>query len=261
VSSECRTAEDAGRPPRGRAALAVFLAALMLATLGFTALGIWQLQRLQWKLALIERVESRIHAAPVAAPGPAEWPRIGAATHEYRRIRLQGRFLAGHDIRVQASTVLGSGFWLLSPLQTADGVIVLVNRGFVPSGWRGETLPAPAEVSGLLRLSEPGGAFLRRNDPAAGRWYSRDVAAIAAAQGLHNVAPYFVDAAAPAETAAIPSTTAGVTLGPDAGWPRPGLTVVRFRNPHLGYALTWFALALMNAGAAVYVARDACRRR
>ena len=43
-------------------------------------------------------------------------------------------------------------------------------------------------------MTEPGGGFLRRNDPAAGRWHSRDVRAIAAARGLDEVAPYFIDA-------------------------------------------------------------------
>ncbi|TIT63608.1 MAG: SURF1 family protein, partial [Mesorhizobium sp.] len=64
------------------------------------------------------------------------------------------------------------------------------------------------------------------------RWYSRDVAAIATAHGLtSNVAPYFVDAEASRME----------------GWPRGGLTVVTFRNSHLVYALTWFALAAMLA--------------
>src|SRR3546814_6228890 len=55
---------------------------------------------------------------------------------------------------------------------------------------------ATVRVTGLLRMSEPGGAFLHHNDPDNGRWYSRDVAAIAAAQGLAGtkVAPYFIDA-------------------------------------------------------------------
>ena len=43
-------------------------------------------------------------------------------------------------------------------------------------------------------MTEPQGGFLRSNDPAHDRWYSRDVAAIAAARGLHDVTPFFVDA-------------------------------------------------------------------
>jgi surfeit locus 1 family protein len=153
----------------------------------------------------------------------------------------------GREVLVAATTELGAGYWVLAPLRTEAGYWLLVNRGFVPPDQRGQVPPAdPAQpVTGLLRFSEPGGRLLQKNDPAAGRWYSRDVAAIAAAQGLEGpVAPYFLDA-----------------QGPASGWPRAGLTVVRFRNDHLVYALTWFALAAMMAAAIVYLLLDAQRGR
>ncbi|WP_298279431.1 SURF1 family protein [uncultured Bradyrhizobium sp.] len=225
---------------------------LVLLTLGMlgvallSALGVWQIERRTWKLALIERVEQRMHAVPVAPPPPSAWPAVTAASDEYRRVTLRGSFLDADETLVQAVTADGPGFWVLTPLQVADGTTVLVNRGFVPPDRRdpatrrgGEPL-GPVSVTGLLRVSEPNGGFLRSNDPAAGRWYSRDVAAIAAVHGLSNVAPFFVDADA--------------TPNP-GGYPVGGLTIVRFPNNHLIYALTWFALALMLAGALLRVAR------
>lgn len=244
--------------PRSRTALIALVTALLVATSSFTALGIWQLYRLQWKLALVERVEARIHATPEATPGPALWPAISAAKDEYRHVYLRGRFLDGHDTLSKALSELGSGFWLLSPFQQTDGSIVLVNRGFVPENWQDGDIPTVTEVTGLLRISEPGGGFLRHNDAVNARWYSRDVAAIAAAQKLSPVAPYFVDADAVSGTGKSIVSPEGVTLanGASTGWPRAGLTVTRFSNNHLGYALTWFVLALMCAGAAVYLVRD-----
>ena len=41
--------------------------------------------------------------------------------------------------------------------------------------------------------------------------------------------------------------------------PRGGLTVVAFRNSHLVYALTWFALAAMSLWGAVFVWRGGGR--
>lgn len=214
---------------------------------GFVALGGWQLERRVWKLDLIERVERRVQAAPVAPPPAAAWGRISAADDEYRRVRLSGRFLPQLDTRVQAVTTHGPGFWLLTPLELDGGGIVLVNRGFVPSPDAAvATPPGPLQLDGLLRLSEPGGGFLRRNDPAAQRWYSRDVAAIVAARGLPDAAPFFVDAGA------------DPSAGPDQ--PVGGLTVISFHNSHLVYAITWFVLALMVAAAAVYVAVQNARR-
>lgn len=224
----------------------------------FVALGVWQVQRLAWKNDLVARVEARVNAAPVPAPAALEWPtlRSDPGGFEYRRVRLEGEFQRSGEQLVQASTDLGAGHWVLTPLQLRDGSLVLVNRGFVPSAsqWRAARAAirceGPVSVTGLLRLSEPGGGFLRQNDPAGGRWYSRDVPAMAAAAGLppSRVAPFFVDAAADAPCAS-------------AQGPAGGLTVLRFSNSHLVYALTWFALAAMTVVAVVFVQRDAARRR
>jgi len=246
-----------GAAPRRRRALVALVAAAMLACAGFAALSVWQLHRLAWKRALIARVEAHLQAAPVEAPGPARWSLLTRESDEYRRVRLRGRFLPDAATPVRALTALGGGYWILAPLQTEQGAIVLVNRGFVPPEMLQSVRAAPVagevEITGLLRFSEPGGAFLQPNDPAADRWTSRDVAAIAAARGLAArtagapLAPYFVDAEADPRS-------------PDA-WPRAGLTVVRFSNNHLAYAVTWFVLALGSAGAAAFAIADARRRR
>ncbi|WP_232375670.1 SURF1 family protein [Mesorhizobium comanense] len=214
---------------------------MLLALLGvlvFVGLGVWQLERRVWKLDLIARVDQRIHAPAVAAPGPESWSGMTAAGYEYSHVRLAGRFMDGANTLVQAVTELGGGYWVLTPMRTDRGFVVLVNRGFIPQERKaefeseGSGSSAPATIDGLLRVTEPGGGFLRNNDAAGNRWYSRDVAAIAAARGLTgDVAPYFVDAQA---------------SGIDS-WPRGGLTVVSFRNSHLVYALTWFTLAAMLA--------------
>ncbi len=226
----------------------VAVAAVLAAIVLFLGLGVWQVQRLFWKLDLVERVDARLAAAPVAAPGPGAWDGLTRDADEYARVTVTGRFLHDREVRSLAVTDLGSGYWVMTPLAGA-GFTVLVNRGFVPQDRRDPAtreegqVPGTVTVSGLLRLSEPGGGFLRTNDPDAGRWYSRDVAAIAAAAGVGGaVAPYFIDADA--------------TPNP-GGLPVGGLTVVRFRNTHLSYALTWFALAAGLAYLAVRSRRSA----
>ncbi|KAB8314464.1 SURF1 family protein [Tolypothrix campylonemoides VB511288] len=243
-----RTAPLPGRARRG--AFVALAIALAVAFAGFVALGAWQLQRMQWKHDLIARVEARVGAPPVALPPRARWPSIDARRDEYRRVRVSGSYLANAEARTQAVTELGAGHWVLTALRAVDGGIVLVNRGFVPIGAQPDPAPAgPVVVTGLLRITEPGGGFLRRNDPRADRWYSRDVAAIAEARGLppEATAPFFVDAEAAAGAAA-------------ERWPRAGMTVVRFRDPHLTYALTWFALAALTAWAALRLRRFERRR-
>ncbi len=257
MSSVAGGSLEAARAPMSTRALCALGSIALLIFSGLVALGSWQLERRAWKLDLIDRVQQRVHALPVAAPGRVEWPRVSAARDEYRRVRLSGSFLHEHTTKVQASTVLGVGHWLLTPLRTADGSVVLINRGFVASRQREPAAVAAAgpagtvSVTGLLRVSEPGGFFLRRNDPAAGRWHSRDVEAIAAARGLSGVAPYFIDAAASLQQ--VDGSVEATPIG--------GLTVTDFPNNHLVYALTWYALALMVAAAAARLTFEELRLR
>lgn len=216
--------------PRRRTNL-VIIAALLMTFCGFTALGIWQVHRLAWKRDLIARVDARVTAPPVAAPARTDWPHVSVQGDEYRRVHVTGKYLAGKDTLVDALTERGSGDWVLSPMQTGDG-IVLLNRGFVPKNTPAAPVPGnEVTVTGLLRISEPDGRVLRPNQPELDRWFSRDVQAIAEKRGLQDVAPYFIDAAFDANA---------------AEYPRGGMTVIQFRNNHLSYLLTWFTLALMT---------------
>lgn len=208
---------DGRKPPLKR--LLLIGLALVFAIL-FTGLGVWQLERRAWKLELIARVQSRVHVPAV--------PLAQAKPDEYRRVRVTGIFVRDRDTLTQALTERGAGYWVLTPLRTSQGV-VLINRGFVPPEHRAPGLAhGLVTVTGLIRVSEPRGGFLRANQPGANRWYSRDVMAIARAKRLGPVASFFIDADA--------------TPNP-GGYPIGGLTVVRFRNAHLVYALTWFVLA------------------
>ena len=234
--------------PRSTGVLALLGVAAVLVLTVLTGLGTWQVQRLGWKLALIDRVDRRVRASPVEAPDARSFD---PAADEYRHVRVSGTFLVDRSTDVLAVTAYGSGFWVLAPLRRQDGSIVLVNRGFAPAdkrdpaGWGRPNDARDTTVTGLLRLTEPNGAFLRRNDPTANRWFSRDVAAIAAARSLDRVAPYFIDA----------------EPGPPGTLPIGGLTVTTFPNNHLVYALTWYTLAAMLAGAMLWVARDEWRLR
>jgi surfeit locus 1 family protein len=217
-------------------------------------LGNWQLDRRIWKLDLMQRVETRVHASPESAPDVTRWQTISKNTDEYRRVSVSGNFLSDKDTLVVAATEQGSGYWVLTPFQRVDESIVLVNRGFISQGVQ----PAPAltglqQVVGLLRMTEPEGSVLRTNEPVLDRWYSRDVTAIATHQKV-IAAPYFIDAEKRGlEKPPLPAQIGQVPVG--------GLTRINFYNNHMVYAITWYGLAIMIIGAGVIIVRENRRSR
>ncbi|WP_334119815.1 SURF1 family protein [Limnobacter sp.] len=229
--------------------LGIALAAFFFAV--FFALGTWQVYRLDYKLDLIDRVESRVHAQPVGAPVQAQWSAVSRETHEYLSVKVQGELLPRYTTRVQANTALGAGHWLMTPLRSGGGEIVWINRGYIPldqpDPMTAENTQGQFEVRGLLRISEAGGAFLRENDPKGNRWYSRDIAALSTHHGLQPAAPYFIDVGTPRN---LGDEITGFT---PKTYPVDGLTVIKFHNSHLVYAVTWYALALMVAGITVWL--------
>lgn len=211
-------------PPRRPIWVRIVLLGLCAAlVVVFVSLGNWQMRRLDWKLDLIDAVEARAFGNTVAMPEVFD-----PEAHAYLRVRVIGQ-PANQILRVKAVTELGPGHWIMSPLETESGVI-WINRGLVtassgpPSTWTA----MPDTLEGLLRPSEPEGTLLERNDPEADRWVSRDTMAMSQAQGLGPTLPFFLDAD---------------HVGEPEAWPRGGLTIVKFRNTHLSYALTWYAMA------------------
>lgn len=244
------------RPSPLRRLLPVALAALV-AFLVLIGLGTWQLERLAWKQDLIAKVEARIHQPPLPAPDEANWSQVTFEADEYRPVQVQGRFR--HDLEVQVYALIdrtptgggGPGYWVVTPLEMADGATILVNRGFVPPERRDPAsrvqglVPGVVTVTGLLRLPEEAGLFTPGNDPARDSWFVRDPVAIGGAKGVLRVAPFFIDA----DATPVPG-----------GLPQGGLTRISFPNRHLEYALTWYGLAASLLGVFLVYARGRLRR-
>ncbi len=223
------------------------------------SLGLWQWQRLHWKEALIAQVDSRIHAAPVPAPGPAAWPSLDLAEADFTPVTVSGTFLADKEALLYATLsepkgpIGGVGWSVFVPLVTDAGWIVYVNRGFVPDQRRDPATRAEGEpkgrvtVTGLLRRPERPMHLFGDGMSRDNQWFAREPALFARAAGLPTaeVAPYSIDADA--------------TPNP-GGLPQGGETLVVFSNNHLQYVITWFGLALALVGVFVAYARGVLRR-
>jgi surfeit locus 1 family protein len=193
------------------------------------ALGMWQLERLQWKLALIASVNRHMAAAPVTLEEIAAMP---ADEAQYRHVTLHGHFDHAKEAYVFTTDTSGAPVYhVLTPFVTDGGKTLVVDRGAVPkekldSASRAAGNPSgETAVTGVWRTPDPPGLFTPAPDSAHRIWYARDLSGIAKADQV-TLSDFVV-------------IEADATPNP-GGWPRGGQTVVSFRNEHLSYAVTWF---------------------
>ena len=208
------------------------------------SLGTWQLQRKAWKENLIATLTARIHQAPQALPPRAQWPQLDEAGSEYARVRFTATFLPGEAFVYTAGSplrtdVTGQGFWVFAPARLADGVTVLVNRGFVPTDRQDAAtrsqglLAGPVDIVGYIRWPESRGMFAPADDVKANVFFARDLKAMAAAHNWTAHAPFYVDQEGPV---------------PPGGLPKPGPIDIKLPNNHGQYVVTWYGLALALIG-------------
>ena len=232
--------------PRSRSgpwAIGIVLAALSV----LLGLGVWQLQRLAWKTALIELRETRLAEPPITLPAVSGDPETMIDELAHRRVVATGTFLHDREIYLTTTRQGRFGFRVITPLRRADGTTVLVDRGWVPQEARDPAhrlagqIVGEVTVQGLLRGPGARGWFAPDNDPARNYWFWRDVAAMAVFAGV-DAPPLVIEA--------------DDTPNP-GGLPIGSKMEVKLRNEHLQYAIIWFALAVVLAVIAVMARRQA----
>lgn len=202
------------------------MAAAMFAAL--VALGLWQMQRLEWKETLLAKVEARMAMDPERIidkiDAPQDW--------EYRRVSLYGKYVNHHPLLIQPRTHKGqNGYHVIMPFDIYKGGIVFVNRGWVPQDYPIKKLNVPSlrrTVEGVVQIPAKG-RFTPENDPDKDYWYWADIAAMAKKAGIENPLPVLV------------------TLPPQAEdvYPTGYEVTSNLRNNHRLYALFWFSMALV----------------
>lgn len=182
-------------------------------------LGTWQMQRLQWKQAVLAEIEARIVADPVPLPADPQDQR-----DRYLPVQAEG-VLTGEGLRVLASRkMVGAGYRRIAVMETG-GRRVLVDLGFVAEGEAVDLPQGPVRVVGNLHWPSEVDSYTPKPDEKTGLWFARDVPAMA--QALH-ADPVLIVARDPVvpQIEPLPVDTSSIP------------------NDHLGYAATWFSLAL-----------------
>jgi surfeit locus 1 family protein len=189
------------------------------------SLGVWQLQRLAWKEAVIAEIDARIGAAPVDLPATPD-----PVADRFLPVVAAGK-LTEQELDVLVSRKqIGPGYRVIAVMETESGRRVMVDRGFLAENARGlPRVTTTLEVMGNLVWPDEVDGFTPAPDAQRAIWFARDVPAMAAAL---NTEPLLIVArkdtgdgieAMPVDSSAIP-------------------------NDHLNYAITWFLLALVWSG-------------
>ncbi len=186
-------------------------------------LGVWQVQRLAWKSAILAQIEAQIAADPV--------PLLSGPLEEFQAVEAEGR-ITGEEAHVLTSIKpIGAAFRIVSVFETG-GRRVLLDRGAVPVEDKDAPRPpVEARITGNFRTVQETDSFTPDPDLARNYWFARDVPAMAAAldtEPLLVILRTTTEADPPVRPQ--PVDTAGIP------------------NNHLQYALTWFSLALAWAG-------------
>jgi surfeit locus 1 family protein len=213
------------------------LTILLIPALGLLiGLGVWQSQRLAWKTDLIARAE-----AAAAQPPALLTDVLAAPDPEFRKALVLCRGLPTAPFVELRSIQEGEpGFRLISAcVPEAGAQTFLVDRGFIPErvAERPRVAPSTLPLSLTVELRRTPAQGGMTPAPEGRVFYGRDNAAMAEALG----------AAAPSEF----TLYALVTPNPETEALIASVPPAAFSNNHLGYAITWFGLALALAGVSI----------
>lgn len=236
------------RSPKWIAGIVIALVAIVL----FVTLGLWQVRRLDERRSLNATIQDRMTATPddladvLVQFGPAP------EDLEYRRVSVTGEYDLADEVIVQARSQGGrSGHHAATPLLTAGGDLLVVNRGWVPIDVAGPPVEGAAPptgavtVTGILRKSETFGPL--GSIPESGpldRIGRIDLPTLETAWGT-EVLPVFL--ALESQQPAQPGDLPDPLLLPRIGEGR-----------HLSYAIQWFLFAgVVVVGFPILVVRTA----
>lgn len=198
------------------------------------ALGVWQVERRDWKHALLARIEAQRAAPPRDLVEVLTGPE---AERDFAHVEADGVLDATRGVHLFAPEGQGEAdYRIIAPLDYGEGRVILVDLGTITETQKkalSAPVPAalggPMHVEGILRPSEGSGWTTAAPDTKTHRWYARDVPAIAAALGLSDIPPFIIQSETP-----VPG-----------GVPRPVPFRPEISDNHLAYAVTWFSLALI----------------
>ena len=197
--------------------------------------GTWQIKRLYWKEALIQRYITESQSKPISNLSEVSKSKV----NEFKAVEISGKFLHNNEIYITGKTYEGNaGFHVVTPFKMENNKIVLINRGWVSEGYKNPNkrkfslVKGKVKLKGIIRYPQKKGYFVPDNDGINGFWFTiipNQIFNFIKINTDFAVNDYYIDALRLGEKITLP-------IGVDG---KPNL-----RNQHLSYAITWYGLAL-----------------
>ncbi len=191
-------------------------------------LGVWQVQRLEWKSAIIAKIDAKITAAPVDLPAA-----VSAQEDIYLPVTVQGRLLGPEALVITGLGQAGPGYRVIGAVELAGNARkIMVDLGYVAEADRDFVRPSGLmTITGNLNWPAEKDRFTPEPDLLRDIWFARDVERMANVLGTEQilVVARSVDPAI-AVLSPLPVDTSSIP------------------NDHLTYAITWFSLAVVWLG-------------
>ena len=191
------------------------------------SLGVWQVQRLAWKNAVLDEIETRISAPPVPLPAVPD-----ANGDRYLPVAITGR-TTGDELHLLVSLKgTGPGYRIVSAFETSDRRRIMLDEGYIRTTEKDTARPvSDLTITGNLHWPVEVDGFTPDPQLDDNIWFARDVPAMAAALGAEQTLVIARSVSPPdARPTPLPVDSAGIP------------------NDHLEYAITWFSLALVWLG-------------
>jgi len=215
----------------------ILLICIALGTAFLASLGLWQLNRLEQKEAMIARVQANIDGAPKSVSEIDALLKAGEDI-DYVGATATGTFDHTAESHYYATFKGRSGYYIYTPLLQADGTALIVNRGFVPLERKDQATREEGQVEGEVTITGPArsappekpNVAVPNNDLTNNIFYWKSLSQMVPSKDGEKLPTenFFLDA------------NANPNPG---GLPVGGVTRVSFPNNHLQYAFTWFGLA------------------
>ena len=205
-----------------------FLFPIILGLVGIiilVTLGIWQLQRLEWKNNVLNNIEKKITAEPVQLMGV-----LNEVTDQYRSVIVEGDIKMGEIHVLTSLKNMGPGFLVVVPFELIDGKVIMVDRGFIPEAEKKlKRSQGRVKLVGNLLWPNETDSFTPAPDIKKNMWFARDLKKMSNHLKTDEVLIVMRNSE-------------------PVGTPTPQRIGIHLSNDHLGYAITWFSLAVVWFG-------------